>query len=461
MPITHQRFGLLFYATTVIIVLMTITACAPRDWLERFRDGQMPPEAPLELSVFWEVWQIIDSDFGGRESVDEGRLAYGAIQGMIDAFGDESILLIDHTDYDIDTDGFGTVWQAWDTISKKLDDFSEAITTQQLQESAIRGMLSALGNRNTIYLSRIDYELELQNLKSNFEGIGVFVDLLDGQLTVVAPIPGTPAEHAGIKSGDVILAADGKSLDGLQISESTLIIRGPKGTPIDLLVLSVNEEKPRIVTVVRDTIRTPTVAWEPITSDIAYLRISQFLDETDDETSQALGEIAIQGFDGLILDVRRNPGGLMSDTVNVTSQFLQDGLVLRQDDGRGNRIDFNVKQGGVAKDIPLVVLMDRGSASASEILVGALQDHHRCIAIGTKTYGKGSVNELRRLQDGSGIYLTSALWYTPSGRIIEGEGLDPDIFVAMDLHIPIGSQLDMQLKSAIEYLRDETVVPNS
>ncbi|MSQ21907.1 MAG: hypothetical protein EXR53_01180, partial [Dehalococcoidia bacterium] len=187
-----------------------------------------------------------------------------------------------------------------------------------------------------------------------------------------------------------------------------------------------------------------------------YLRITDFLDDTDEDVENALKEIVAQKADGLILDLRRNPGGLLNTTVSVASQFVEDGLVLYQVDGRGKRTDMPVQKGGVATKIPMVVLADQASASASEILGGTLQDHHRAVLIGAKTYGKGSVNEFRRLKDGSGVYMTSALWYSPDGRLIEGEGLTPDIEVPMDLRIPLGSSFDWQLYSAIQYLKKKS-----
>ena len=237
----------------------------------------------------------------------------------------------------------------------------------------------------------------------------------------MAPIPEAPAEIAGLVAGDVILEVDGTPITGLTLPEATLRIRGPQGTPVDLLVLHPGQETPEIITIVRDKVERMSVRWQPLTDDVAYMWISQFVDHTDEEVEEALRDIVSEGFDGLILDVRYNLGGLLDTTVSVASQFLKDGLVLYVVDGHGIRTDMAVRGGGVATEIPMVVLTNGSSASSSEVLVGALQDHQRATIIGTTTFGKGSVNRLRKLNDGSGLYLTSALWYTPEGRTDRGE----------------------------------------
>ena len=409
--------------------------------------------------MVWEVWQILHEDYGGMESIDQRQLSEGAIQGMVDALGVGGSAYLNKGDYDLDAPDLGAVWAAWRILSQKLEGADVAVANEQLQEAAVRGMLDALGNPYTIYLQPEVYELEVRNLSSTFEGIGVYVNLLDNRLTVILPIPDSPAHRAGILAGDVILEVDGTSVAGLTVNEAATRIRGPRGTPVDLLILHADLADAETITVVRDTIKQQTVRWESIGDGLAYLRISQFLDETDEDVKEALREIVDQGLKGLIIDVRRNPGGLVTTTVRVASQFLEDGLVFYQVDGQDKRKDHEVIKGGIATEIPLVVLTDLGSASASEIVAGALQDYERTVVIGTRTFGKGSVNEMRKLRDGSGLYLTSALWYTPDGRLIEGKGLAPDILVPMDLRIPLLSALDWQLFAAVEYLESRIPTP--
>ncbi|MFC1935748.1 S41 family peptidase [Chloroflexota bacterium] len=435
--------------------MLLAVACHPSDLLQRFRADRTPSQVTKELSTLWDVWEILEQDFGGRESLDQQRLSEGAIQGMLDALEDHGNSYGTPEDYDLDAPDLGAVWQAWDDITSKLEGSGADanVNLRQLQEEAIRGMVDALGNPYTSYLPPAYYELESRSFHSNFEGIGAYVAMSNGQLTIVAPIPDTPAERAGILAGDVILEVDGTSMTGLSLAEATLRIRGPRGTPVDLLVLHLNQQEPETITIIRDVVQQQSVHWRPLDEGIAYLRIWQFLDETDERVEEALQEIASQGFDGLVLDVRHNPGGLLTTTIAVASQFLKEGLVLYYVDGQGKRTDAKVREGGLATEIPLVVLTDLGSASGSEVLAGALQDHQRATVIGTMTFGKGSVNELRRLADGSGLYLTTALWYTPEGRLIEGEGLEPDIFVPMDLRVNLGSPSDLQLSAAVDYLQ--------
>ena len=457
--LTQRSQRLLLWGTLTAIVLLVAMACAPLERLQLLRRGQVPSQVPTELSTVWEVWQILDKDYGGRESIDQRRLSEGAIQGMLDTLEDREPAYLSPDDYDLDAPDLGAVWQVWRVLSRELEGTDVGVTSQELEEAAIRGMLNALGNPHMSYLLHDDYELELRSLRSNFEGIGVYVNMLDDQLTVVIPIPDTPAERAGIVAGDVILEVDGTPTAGLSLAEAAARISGPKGTSVDLLMLHPDHETPETITVIRGVVKRESVHWEPIGDDMAYLLIMQFLDGTDEEVEEALREIMSQEFEGLILDVRRNPGGFLKTMVAVASQFLDEGLVLYQVDGQGKRTDLTVVEGGIATEIPMVVLTDLFSASASEILAGALQDHQRATIIGTRTFGKGSVNEFRELRDGSGLYLVAALWYTPDGRLIEGDGLSPDIVVPMDLRIPLLSALDWQLGAGVDYLQAQIPSP--
>ncbi len=398
---------------------------------------------------------MVEKDYGGKEKIDQRTLSDGAIQGMVAVLGDKASTYLTSGDYNLDAPNLEAVWQAWRVLSPKLKENDTSVTPQELQEGAIRGMLHALGNPYTSYLLPDEYDLETSNLSSKFEGIGIYVTIINNQLAVAAPIPNSPAKNAGLVTGDIILEVDGTTTTNMSIAKAARIIRGPKGSSVELLVLHPGEKTPRIITVTRDVVKLQTVTWESIGDGLAYLRIVQFLDDTDEDLENALKEMLAQNVEGLILDVRRNPGGLLDTTVAVASQFLEAGLVLYQMDGHGERKDFLVQEGGIATKIPMVVLADQTSASASEILAGTLQDHQRAILIGTKTYGKGSVNEIRKLKDGSGLYMTSALWYTPDGRLIEGEGLTPDIEIYMDLRIPLGTSFDWQLYSAIQYLTNQ------
>ena len=326
----------------------------------------------------------------------------------------------------------------------------EELDDAALSEGAIRGMLEALDDPHAFYLDAQLFQLELGRFKGSFEGIGAEVSLREGKFIIVAPLPGTPAERAGIRPGDVILEVDSESTQGMDLFEVVSRIRGGQGTQVDLLIVHRNAPEPVSLTIIRSVINVPTVDLRILTGGVAHLKISTYGETTNEELMEALDKVERFNVKGLILDLRNNPGGLVSATVDATSQFLESGLVLYQVDGLGRRIDMKVKSGGKAQDIPMVVLVNEFSASGSEIMAGAIQDHDRAPLLGAKTFGKGSVNIQLPLSDGSGVYYTIARWYTPNGALIEEEGIEPDIEVLPD---PEGVE-DFQLDRAIELLRD-------
>ena len=319
---------------------------------------------------------------------------------------------------------------------------------QILSRGAIEGMLETLDDPYASFLDPAMFKMESERFKGSLEGIGAEVSLRDGQITIIAPIPDTPADRAGIRPGDVILGVDGASTQSMSLFQVVFKIRGPKGTPVDLQILHRNAAEPVSITIIRDVVNVATVNMRILTGDIAHLKITTFGIRTNEELVEALEKAERFKVQGLVLDLRNNPGGLISAVVDVTSQFLKEGLVLYAVDGQGQRTDWEVKPRGKAQDIPMVVLVNEFSASGSEVLAGAVRDHDRAILIGTKTFGKGSVNTQRVLSDGSGIYFTISRWFTPNGTIIEGDGIKPDIVV-----LPNSEGLeDPQLDRAIEAL---------
>ena len=318
-----------------------------------------------------------------------------------------------------------------------------------LSQGAIRGMLDALGDVHASYLDPDFFSAELERFRGSFEGIGAEVSMKDGQVVVVAPIPDTPAERAGIRPGDTILEVNGESTQGLGVFEVVARIRGPEGTTVDLLILHRNDSSPTPITITRGVVKVPTVDLRILTGGLAHLKVQFFGENTSKELEDALERVEQFNTKGLILDLRNNPGGRVDTVVEMTSQFLDSGLVLYQIDGQDKRTDYEVKSGGKAQDISMVVLVNDFSASSSEIMAGALRDHGRAQLIGTTTFGKGSVNIQRALSDGSGVYFTIARWYTPNGTLIEGGGIEPDIVVLSD---PEGVE-DFQLDKAIEVLQ--------
>jgi carboxyl-terminal processing protease len=320
--------------------------------------------------------------------------------------------------------------EAWNIIQQDYVD-RDSIDADKLSQGAVRGMVEALDDPYTTYLDTTAYELSIRNLEGKFEGIGAYVEFKDEQITIIAPIPDSPAEKAGIRAGDVILEIDSKSTEGMSLIEAVLNIRGPKGTPVILRILHQGETESEVVTIVRAEIELLSVHFE-MKEDIAYIQITHFSERTTQELAAVLEDINQQATD-IILDLRSNGGGLLDTVIDAASFFLPEGVVMDMVDNQGHHTIYGVNTSKPTTDLPLVVLVDGYSASGSEVLTGALQDYGRATIAGARTFGKGSVNILRQLKDGSGIYITSGRWFTPHGRLIEGEGLEPDYTLAEDI----------------------------
>jgi len=322
-------------------------------------------------------------------------------------------------------EGLDIVNQAWNIIISEYVD-RDKINTGNLSRAAIEGMLESLDDPYSSYLEAEHYELGVSNLKGEFDGIGAYVTVEDKKLLIIAPIADSPADKAGIKAGDIILEINGEPVEDMSLSEAVLKIRGPKGTSVRLLILHKGETEPVEIEITRSTVEITSVRFN-MEGDIAYIRISDFTARTDDELYDVLKNLDNEKTKGVIIDLRANPGGLLSAVIDVTSYFLSEGIVVEIMTNEGKEASLRVDTGKATNDLPMVVLVDNTSASGSEVLAGALQDYGRAIVAGNTTYGKGSVNELLKLDDGSGLYITVARWLTPNGRLIEGQGIEPDI----------------------------------
>ncbi|MBM3157944.1 MAG: S41 family peptidase [Chloroflexi bacterium] len=352
------------------------------------------------------------------------------------------------------TAGLESVEEAWQLIINNYVD-KDKLDLKKLSDGAIRGMLEALGDPYSAYYDAGEYrEIREVNIEGSYGGIGAVVGIRDGQLLVIAPIEDTPAKRAGIKPRDRILKIDGESTEGMSLTEAAYKIQGEPGTQVTLKILHVDEEEPVILVITREVIKVDSVFSEIREDGIAYIQVTFFSERTSTEIVAALKEVLAQNITGIILDLRDNPGGPVGSAVTVASQFLEEGIVLYALNSNGEKQTWSVESGGLATDQPLVVLVNGSSASASEVVAGALQDYERGVIVGTQTFGKGSINLLKELSDGSAVYITMGRWFTPDGRQIEGQGLTPDMVIDMtDDDIAQGK--DPQLDRAVEYLKSQ------
>ncbi len=319
-----------------------------------------------------------------------------------------------------------------EVFAKIKSDYVEPVSDETLLENAIRGMLTGLDPHST-YLDQEAFKQLQEGTSGEFGGLGIEVGLEDGFIRVIAPIDGTPAQKAGIKAGDLIIRLDDTPVKGMSLDEAVKIMRGKPGTSITLTVVREGEEKPIRITVVRAIIKVKSVRTETLEPGYGYLRITTFQSRTGDDLKKALRLLTEKNggaLKGLIMDLRNNPGGVLSAAVEVADAFLDQGLIVYTE-GRieDSELKYTAKPDDLLHGAPLVVLVNGGSASASEIVAGALQDHRRGIIMGRQTFGKGSVQTILPMTNGTAIKLTTARYFTPSGRSIQAEGITPDIIL--------------------------------
>ena len=315
-------------------------------------------------------------------------------------------------------------------FAKIKNDYVEPIDDKELLENAIRGMLAGL-DPHSAYLVPEDYKELQAGTSGEFGGLGIEVGMEDGFVKVISPIDDTPAYRAGVKAGDLVIRLDDTPVKGMVLSDAVKIMRGKPGTDIVLTIVRDGEDKPLNITITRDVIRVTSVKSRMLDPGYGYIRISQFQSRTGENLREALVKLEDEAdgpLKGLVLDLRNNPGGVLSAAVSVSDAFLKDGIIVYTE-GRleDAKLKFNAKPTDILDGAPLVVLVNGGSASASEIVAGALQDHQRAIIMGQKTFGKGSVQTILPMDNGSALKLTTAKYYTPSGVSIQATGISPDI----------------------------------
>jgi len=309
--------------------------------------------------------------------------------------------------------------------------YVEDVKDEQLIDGALDGMLTSLDPHST-YLNKDMYKQMTVDTKGEFGGLGIEISAAEGGIRIVSPIEDTPADRAGIKAGDMIIKINDELARDMSLSEAVKIMRGKPGTSIVLTIFRKTENAPLNIKIVRDVIKVKSVKSDLLAPGYAYLRITQFQERTGSLLMKQLADLEKRAdgkLTGAVLDLRNNPGGLLNQAVEVSDMFLEKGNIVSTKSRAGKSLTFDARSGDALHGLPLIVLINNGSASASEIVSGALQDHHRAVLVGTKSFGKGSVQSVVPLGDGTAIKVTTALYYTPSGRSIQATGIDPDIEV--------------------------------
>jgi len=348
---------------------------------------------------------------------------------------------------------FVPFWQAWGLVQDTY--VEQPIDDVVLLRGAIRGMLAAVGDPHTSYLDPVEFEQANAHLSGEYEGIGAWVDVTREYLTIISPMKDSPAEKAGLRPEDQIIAVDGVDMTGVDGELVRQKVIGPAGSSVILTILRRGMEEPFDVTIVRAKITVRSVEGEMLEGKIAYVHLVTFGDNTTRELKQVLRELMAQKPSGLILDLRLNGGGYLETAIEVASQFIGDGVLMYEEYADGSRTTYQAQPGGLATEIPLVVLIDQGSASASEIVAGAIRDRQRGVLVGMTSYGKGSVQTYTPLLNDQGaVRITIARWLTPNGLQINDIGLNPDYTIEMTEE-DMQADRDPQLEKAIELLSEK------
>ena len=351
---------------------------------------------------------------------------------------------------------FSLFWEVYHKLQEKFVDKGK-FDTQKMIYGAISGMVKSLGDPYTVFFPPEETKRFEEDVKGVFEGVGMEIGIKKGQLQVIAPLEGTPAQKAGLRSGDKILKINDTETSDLTIDEAVDLIRGPKGTEVTLTIFREEWKKTKEIKLMRDVIEVPSLKREIKEIDgqkIAYIQLYQFSENASFDFRKAAIEILTSPAQKIILDLRNNPGGYLEVAQDITGWFLEKGkIVVIEDFGQGNKQEYKAQGPGTFSDYKIVILINQGSASASEILAGALRDNRGILLIGEKSFGKGSVQELEKLKEGSSLKITVARWLTPKGQLITDVGLEPDIKVEMT-EKDYEEEKDPQLDKAIEIIKN-------
>ena len=414
------------------------------------------PSTSKDVSLVWEAWNTITDSYVGADTLDSEQVAGDIITAMLEASDKPAYPFLTELDNirgrpprDVPKE-LVDVWKALTLIEEKWPD----VHAKLVSDAAVEGMLESLGDSSTLRLTNEAYKRAQERLKGAYQGIGAFVGIRDGKV-VLSPMENSPAERAGLMPGDIMLEVDGEPILGKSLQEIVATVRGPTGDAVTLLIERTGEPEPIMeFNVIRDSIDMVSVNRWLLPGAIGYIAISDFLETTSDAFFTALEELQLADMLALILDLRSNPGGSVESARKVVSQLLSEGLFMYEIDRQGERRDWPVEGSGLATNsdqLPMVALVNEFTGSGAEAVAGALQDAQRAKILGTRTLGKGSASVYKELSDGSAIYFPVSHWYTPSGRLIQGTGIEPDI----DLPITAEERLigtDPQLAEAYDYL---------
>ncbi len=429
----------------LLSAVLTLSMGAPA-----LAQGTQPPATQELFAPFWEAWELLHANY--VDPLDDAALITGATEGLIRAAAlppDTITVAPIPSDAADDQARLAPLWQAWQDIHR----VKPLVDDDLLLDGALYGLMAAVGDPHTDYMNPETYARVSEGMSGEYEGIGATVRTSEqyGGLELVTIMDGSPAQAAGLQPGDVIVEVDGEDVTGLSQNEIISRVRGPANTTVRLGIRRAGVDEILHFDVTRQRIHVPSVVSRLLENSIGYLRLNSFEDDTTAEMVAALQAMNANALPGLILDMRGNPGGYLTTAIQVASAFLREGNILieRTPD---RSTEYPRIGEPVAPDVPMVVLVDQGSASASELVAGALQDHHRATVVGMPTFGKGSVQRWYRLSNGGGIRITVSRWYTPNGRSVSERGIQPDVQVPYEPD-PADNTADNQLEVALQVLQ--------
>lgn len=393
----------------------------------------------------------------GMYSVARSQFLQEAVKQENLYLGKVTSLYSQPKDRDLSKDvDFNLFWDVWDTLKNNYVEKSD-LEDKKLFYGALKGMVEAAGDPYTVFMDPVVSKEFNNELAGSFEGIGAEIGIKNEVITIIAPLPDMPAEKAGLKPGDKVIAINGESTTGMSVDMAVSKIRGEKGTPVKLTIYRDGSKKTEEITIVRDKIVVKSVRTTMRDDGIFIIKVSNFNNDTAELFQEAVNEAVEKKAKGIVLDMRSNPGGYLETAIEMASEWIEDGVVVTEkfSKDRENNNEYLARGRAKLKDFPTVVLVNQGSASASEIVAGALQDTGKATIIGMQTFGKGSVQSLERLDDGSQLKMTVALWFTPKDKNINKEGITPDIKIDLTPE-EYEKNLDPQQDAAIELLSGKT-----